>query len=83
VAAELLQQRHTFFTHALLLGGVSTENGVQATPVKPANAPQDMQQTPQDEVFQSDNVLNTVKLESIWLGEESMYCLLCPEFQFG
>jgi hypothetical protein len=37
---------------------------------------------PPDEVFQSDNVLNEVELELIWLGEESMHCLSCPEFQF-
>jgi hypothetical protein len=41
-----------------------------------------MQQTLQDEVFQSDNVLNEVDMELIWLGEESVYCLVCPEFQF-
>jgi hypothetical protein len=41
-----------------------------------------MQQTPLDEFFQSDNVLNEVELEVSWLGEESMYCLSCPEFQF-
>jgi hypothetical protein len=39
-----------------------------------------MQQTPRDEVFQSDNVLDKVELELIWLGEES--CLSCSEFQF-
>jgi hypothetical protein len=43
---------------------------------------QAMQQTLQDEVFQSDNVLNEVDMELIWLGEESVYCLVCPEFQF-
>jgi hypothetical protein len=48
---------------------------------QPANAPQDMQQTPQDEVFQSDYVLSEVDSELIWFGEESMYCLSCPEFQ--
>jgi hypothetical protein len=37
---------------------------------------------PPDEVFQSDNVLNEIELELIWLGEESMHCLACPEFQF-
>jgi hypothetical protein len=82
VAAEPPQRRHNLFTHALLLGHGSTGNGVQATPDKPANAPPDTQQTPPDEVFQSDNVLNEVELELIWLGEESMYCLSCPEFQF-
>ncbi len=41
-----------------------------------------MQQTPTDEVFQSDNVLNEVELELDWLGEESMYCLSCSEFEF-
>jgi hypothetical protein len=41
-----------------------------------------MQQMPQDEVFQSDNLLNEVELELIWLGEESVHCLSCPEFQF-
>jgi hypothetical protein len=29
-----------------------------------------------------DNVLNEVGLELIWLGEESVYCLACPGFQF-
>jgi hypothetical protein len=75
VTAELLQQRH-------LLGDGSTGNGVQTTPTKVANAPPDTQQTPQDEVLQSDNVLNEVELELNWLGEESMYCLSRPEFQF-
>jgi hypothetical protein len=79
---EPVQQRHNLFTHALLLGDGSTGNGVQATPDNPANAPQDMQQTPQDELFQSDNVLNEVELELVWLGEESMHCLSCSEFQF-
>jgi hypothetical protein len=79
VAAEPLQQRHNVFAHALLLGDGSTGNGAQATPDKPANAQQDMQQ---DKIFQSDNVLNEVELELNWLGEESMYCLSCPEFQF-
>jgi hypothetical protein len=78
VTAKPLQHRHTVFTHALLLGDGSTGNSTQAEPEKP----QDMQQTPQDEVFQSDNVLSEVELELIWLGEESMYCLSCPEFQF-
>ena len=42
-----------------------------------------MQQAPQDEVFQSDNALNEVELEVIWLGEESVHCCLpCPEFSF-
>mgnify|MGYP002811062088 CR=1 FL=1 len=41
-----------------------------------------MRQTPPDEIFRSDNVLNEVELELNWLGEESMYCLSCPEFQF-
>jgi hypothetical protein len=82
VAAEPLQQRRNLFTHTLLLGDGSTGNGAQATPGKPANAQQDTQQTPPDEVFQSDNVLNEVELELIWLGEESMYCLSCPAFQF-
>jgi hypothetical protein len=79
---EPIQQRHNSFTHALLLGDGSTESGIPATVDQPATAPQDMQQTPQDEVFQSDNVLNEVELELIWLGEESMHCLSCPEFQF-
>jgi hypothetical protein len=82
VAVEPLQQRHNIFTHALLLGDGSTGNVVQATPDKPADAPLYMQHTPRDEVFQSDDVLNKVEMELIWLGEESMYCLVCPEFQF-
>jgi hypothetical protein len=83
VAAEPLQQRHNVFAHGgLLLGDGSTGNVVQVTPDKPVNAPPDMQQTPPDEGFQSDNVLNEVELELVWLGEESMYCLSCPEFQF-
>jgi hypothetical protein len=41
-----------------------------------------MQQTPRDAFFQSNNVLNEVEMELIWLGEESMYCLVCPEFQY-
>jgi hypothetical protein len=80
------QQQNNSFTHALLLGDGSTKNGVPATQDNPANAPVDMyepsQQTPQDKIFQSDNILNAVELELIWLGEESMYCLSCPEFQF-
>jgi hypothetical protein len=82
VAAEPLQQRHNVFTHGLLLGEGSTGNVVQATPDKPANAPPNMQHTPRDEVFQSDNVLNEVEMELIWLGEESMYCLVCPDFEY-
>jgi hypothetical protein len=78
VAAELLRQRQ----NVLLLGDGSAGNVVQATPHKPANAPPNMQQTPRDEVFQSNNVLNKVEMELIWLGEEIMYCLVCPEFQF-
>jgi hypothetical protein len=51
--AEPLQQRHNN-----LVGNGSTRNSIQATPDKPASASQDMmQQTPRDEVFQSDNVL--------------------------
>jgi hypothetical protein len=83
VAAEPLQQRHNVFTHALLLGDGSAGNSVQTNPDKPANSQPDMQQTPPDEVFQSDNVLNEVEFELSWLGEESMYCLSCPEFQFN
>jgi hypothetical protein len=41
-----------------------------------------MEQTPKDEDFKSDNVLNEIELELIWLREESMYCLSCPRFQF-
>jgi hypothetical protein len=51
--AEPLQQRHNN-----LLGDGSSTNSVHATPDTPASIPQDMmQQTPRDEVFQSDNVL--------------------------
>jgi hypothetical protein len=82
VAAEPLQQKHHASTHALLLGDGSTGSVVQVTSHKPANAAPDMQKTPQDEVFQSDDVLNKLEMELIWLGEESMYCLACPEFQF-
>jgi hypothetical protein len=82
VLAEPLQQKLNVFNHALLLEGEPAGNGVQATPDKPANAPHDMQQTFQDEAFRSDNVLNEVELELVWLGEESMYCLSCPAFQF-
>jgi hypothetical protein len=57
-------------------------NTVQATPGKLANASRDRQHTPPEEVLQSDNVLNEVELEVIWLGEESIYCLSCHEFQF-
>jgi hypothetical protein len=81
VAVEPLQQNHNVFTHALLLGHGSTGNGNQATPDESADAPQEMQQTPPDEIFQLDNVLNEVEMELVWLGEESMYCLSCPEFQ--
>jgi hypothetical protein len=35
-----------------------------------------------DSFFQSDNVLNAVEMELIWLGEESMYRLVCPNSQF-
>jgi hypothetical protein len=80
VAAEPLQQSLNVFTHALLIGDGSTGNGVQTD--KAGNAQPDVQQKPPDEVFQSDNVLNEVDLELNWLGEESMYCLSCPEFQF-
>jgi hypothetical protein len=76
VVAEPMQQKHNLLTHALLLGEGSTGDEI------PTDAPEDMQQMPQDEVFQSDNVLNEVELELIWLGEESMYCLSSPEFQF-
>jgi hypothetical protein len=81
-AAELLQLRHNVFTHALLLGDGSSGSVVQATPDKAVNAPPNMQHTPRDAFFQSDNVLNKLEMELIWLGEESMYCLVCPEFQF-
>jgi hypothetical protein len=81
MAAEPLRQRLNLFTHALLLEDGSTRNVVQATPNKPANTPHKILLTPQDEVFQSDNVLNEVELELIWLGEESICCLSCPEFQ--
>jgi hypothetical protein len=40
------------------------------------------EQTPPDEMVRSDNVLSEVELELNWLGEESMHCLSCPEFQF-
>jgi hypothetical protein len=82
LVSEPLQRSHNVFTHALLLGDGSTVNGVRANPDKSQIAQEDMQQMPQDKVFQSDNVLNEVELELIWLGEESMYCLSCPEFQF-
>jgi hypothetical protein len=83
VAAEPPQQKMNAFTHTLLLGDGSTRDGVQVTPDILANTPQDMPQTPPpDELFQSDNVLNEVELELVWLEEESMYCLACPEFQF-
>jgi hypothetical protein len=75
-------QKRNLFTHALLLGDGSTGNLTQDTPDESANAPSDTPQTPPDEFFQSDNVLNEVELELNWLGEESMYCLSCPEFQF-
>jgi hypothetical protein len=81
VVAEPLQQRHNIST-ALLLGDGSTGNVVPATPAETANAPPDMQQTHQDGVFQSETLFNEVEMELIWLGEESMYCLSRPEFQF-
>jgi hypothetical protein len=76
------QRDGSVFTHALLLGDGSTGNVVQAAPDKPANPPPNMQQTPRDAFFQSNNVLNEVEMELIWLGEESMYRLVCPEFQY-
>jgi hypothetical protein len=82
VTIEPQQQRRNIFTHALLLGDGSTGNVVQATPDKLANAPTYMQQTPRDAFFQSDKVLNEIEMELIWLGEESMYCLVCPEFRY-
>jgi hypothetical protein len=82
VAAEPQQRGHNPITHALLLAYEPIGNSVPATPDKLANAPSDMPQTPSDEFFQSDNVLNEVELELNWLGEESMYCLSRPEFQF-
>jgi hypothetical protein len=82
-------QMETASSNEILLANAMTaeplqpaENSVQTTPDKPANAQLDIQQTPPDEVFQSDNVLNEVELELSWLGEESMYCLSCPTFQF-
>jgi hypothetical protein len=81
-ATKPLQHKHNLFTHALLLGDGATGSSVQATPDEPANESEDEPQAPQDKVFQSDNVLNEVELELIWLGEESMYCLSCPDFQF-
>ncbi len=86
VAAEppRAQHRHHAFTHALLLRDGLTGNVAQAPAGRAANAPPNMQQTPTpiDDVFQSDDILNEVEMELIWLGEESMYCLVCPEFQF-
>jgi hypothetical protein len=35
--------------------------------------PRDLQQTPRDEDFLSDNILIEVELKVNWLGEESMY----------
>jgi hypothetical protein len=60
-----------------------SRNAVRATPEKPAKPPPDMQQTPQDAFFRSDNVLNAVEMELIWLGE-SMYCwcVLSSDFDF-
>jgi hypothetical protein len=81
MVAELPQQRIDVFNHALLLEDEPAGNGAPATQDKPANTSQDMQQTLQDELFQSDNVLNEVELELVWLGEESMYCLSRSEFQ--
>jgi hypothetical protein len=78
VAAEPQQRGQNSITHALLLAYEPTGNVVPATP----DIPGDMPQTPSDEFFQSDNVLNEVELELNWLGEESMYCLSRPEFQF-
>jgi hypothetical protein len=60
-------------------GSVSTVNSVQATPDNPVNAPPDTQQTPRNKVFHPDSLLNEVVMELIWLGEESMYRLVCPE----
>jgi hypothetical protein len=52
--AEPLQQRHDN-----LFEDGSTRKSVQASQDNPGNAPQEiMQWTPQDEVLQSDNVLN-------------------------
>jgi hypothetical protein len=82
VAVEPLQQMRYIFTQALLLGDCSTGNCVQTTPDKQANSSQDTQQTSHVEDLQSDNVLNEVELELVWLGEESMYCLSRPVFQF-
>jgi hypothetical protein len=82
MAIEPLQQMRNMFTHAFLLGDGSTRYCVQPTRDKLANTPQVMEHTFHVEDFQSDNVLNEIELELIWLGEESMYCLSCPEFQF-
>jgi hypothetical protein len=57
VATEPMQQRHNVF-HATCLEMGQPRTFVQANPDKPANTPQDMQQTPLDEDFQSNNVLN-------------------------
>jgi hypothetical protein len=71
------------YFHALLLGDGLTGNAVQANPDKPANAHPDMQQTLTDEDFQSNNVLNEVELELIWLGEDSQVCTACRVLNFN
>jgi hypothetical protein len=77
VTAVLLQQRYNLSRNALLLGHGSTGNSVRPNLDKLANASQYMLETHQDDAFQSDNILNEVELDLIWLGEESMYCLVC------
>jgi hypothetical protein len=79
---DALQTKVSWLAHQQKSIDRSAGNAVQAISDEPANAPQDAQQTPPDQFFQSDNVLNEVELELNWLGEESMYCLSCPEFQF-
>jgi hypothetical protein len=56
------RKKENLIDGALLLGEVSTGQVVQATPRRPANAPPNLRQTstPQDEVFQSDDILNEV-----------------------
>jgi hypothetical protein len=85
-------------SHATLSDAVPPESSCLVAAKKPANSLQHaekqrqrhkglkharlLEDGPQDEFFHIDSLLNEVEMQLIWLGEESMYCLVCPDFQF-
>lgn len=86
------------FHHALLLGGGAIPGPAGSTPTKRVSMfplsstkqalfhdddDESLAVIPEDPLFHTDDILSPLEMQLLYLGEESMYCLQKPEFDFA